>query len=73
LAAADEALRLARQRQEFAVAVVLENILAKQDLIRARSDYLLAIAEFNKSQYALSKTVGGLPRLPETSFPRIRT
>jgi len=55
LAAADEALRLARQRQEFAVAVVLENILAEQDLTRARTDYVLAIAEFNKSQYALLK------------------
>jgi len=64
LAAADEALRLARQRQEFAVAVVLENILAEQDLTRARTDYLLAIAEYNKSQYALSKAVGGLPTAP---------
>ncbi len=64
LAAADEALRLARQRQEFAVAIVLENILAEQDLTRARTDYLLAIAEFNKSQYALSKAVGGLPTAP---------
>ena len=64
LAAADEALRLARQRQEFAVGVVLENILAEQDLTRARTDYLLAIAEYNKSQYALSKAVGGLPTAP---------
>ncbi len=59
LAAAADGLRLARQRQEFAVGVVLENILAEQDLTRARTDYLLAIAEFNKSQYALSKAVGG--------------
>jgi len=60
LAAADEALRLARQRQEFAVGVVLENILAEQDLTRARNDYLMAIAEFNKSQYALLKATGVL-------------
>jgi len=58
LAAADEALRLARQRQEFAVAVVLENILAEQGLTRARTDYLLAVAEFNKSQYALLRAAG---------------
>ena len=50
LAPADEALRLARQRQEFAVAVVLENILAEQDLTGARTDYLKAITEYNKAQ-----------------------
>jgi outer membrane protein TolC len=64
LAAADEALQLARQRQEFAVGVVLENTLAEQDLTRARTDYILAIAEFNKSQYALSKAIGALPMAP---------
>jgi outer membrane protein TolC len=58
LAAAAEGLRLAQQRQEFAVGVVLENILAEQDLTRARNDYLMAIAEFNKSQYALLRATG---------------
>ena len=53
LSAAEESLRLAQQRQEFGVAVVLENILAEQDLTRARTDYLRAVAEFNKAQYGL--------------------
>jgi OMF family outer membrane factor len=61
LTAAEEGLRLAQQRQEFGVGVVLENILAEQDLTRARTDYLKAIAEFNKAQYGLSKAVGILP------------
>jgi len=49
LAAAEEGLRLAQQRQEFGVGVVLENIQAEEDLTRARRDYLKAIAEFNKA------------------------
>lgn len=61
LTAAEEGLRLAHQRQEFGVGIVLENILAEQDLTRSRTDYLKAIAEFNKAQYGLSKAVGVLP------------
>ena len=60
LATADEALRLTRQRKEFGVGIVLENIQAQQDLARARADYLSVIAEFDKAQYALSRAVGGL-------------
>jgi outer membrane protein TolC len=61
LVAAEEGLRLAQGRKEFGVGIVLENILAEQDLTRARDDYLKAIAEFNKAQYALSKAIGSLP------------
>lgn len=64
LTAAEEGLRLAQQRQEFGVGVVLENIQSEQDLTRTRSDYLKAIAEFNKAQYGLSKAVGVLPMSP---------
>jgi len=60
LEAAEEALRLARQRKEFAVGIVLETIQAEQDLTRARLDYLRAIAELNKAQYALQKAAGRL-------------
>jgi outer membrane protein TolC len=60
LAAAEEGLRLAQQRKEFAVGVVLETIQAEQDLTRTRLDYLKAIAEFNRAQYALSRATGGL-------------
>jgi outer membrane protein TolC len=60
LATAEESLRLTQQRKEFAVGIVLENIQAEQDLTRARLDYLKAVAEFNKAQYALSKLTGAL-------------
>jgi outer membrane protein TolC len=65
LAAAQEAVYLAQQRQEFGVGIVLENILAHQDLTRTRNDYLRAVAEFNKAQYGLVKAVGALPPMPE--------
>lgn len=58
LAAAEEGLRLARERKEFAVGVVLETIQAEQDLTRARLDYLRAVSEFNKAQYALKRAIG---------------
>jgi outer membrane protein TolC len=61
LATSEESLLLAQQRKEFAVGVVLEAIQAEQDLTRARLDYLKAVAEFNKTQYALSKLTGALP------------
>ena len=38
--------------------VVLETIQAGQDLTHARLDYLKTIAEFNKSQYLLSRVTG---------------
>ncbi|MBM3881991.1 MAG: TolC family protein [Verrucomicrobia bacterium] len=60
LVAAGEGLRLARERKEFAVGMVLENIQAEQDLTRARLDYLEAVAEFDKAQYALLGATGRL-------------
>ena len=56
--AAEETLRLTRERKEFGVGAVLENVQAEQDLTRARLDYLNAVAEYNKAQYALSKAIG---------------
>ena len=58
LATASETLRLTRERKQFGVGVVLEDIQAQQELIRARSDYLAAVAEYNKAQYGLSRAVG---------------
>ena len=60
LEAAQEGLRLAEQRKEFAVGIVLENIQAEQDLTRARLDYFRAVAAFNQAQYALRKAIGKL-------------
>lgn len=75
LTAAEEGLRLSQQRQEFGVGIVLENILAEQDLTRARTDYLKAIAEFNKAQYGLSRAIGTLasePASPASADSRAR-
>ncbi|MBI4659042.1 MAG: TolC family protein [Verrucomicrobia bacterium] len=60
LRAAEKSLQLAQDRKQFGVGIVLETIQAEQDLTRARLDYLKAIAEFNKAQYALSRAVGKL-------------
>jgi outer membrane protein TolC len=60
LASASETLRLTRERKQFGVGVVLEEIQAEQELERARSKYVSALAEFNKAQYGLSRAVGSL-------------
>jgi outer membrane protein TolC len=60
LAAATETLRLTRERKQLGVGVVLEDLQAQQELVRARADYLTAITDFNKAQYELSKAVGML-------------
>jgi outer membrane protein TolC len=60
LAAAEEGFRLAQQRKEFAVGVVLETIQAEQDLTRARLEYLKVVAEFDKAQYLLRRATGKL-------------
>jgi len=60
LTAATETLRLTRERKQFGVGTVLEDIQAQQELARARADYVSAIAEFNKAQYELSKALGTL-------------
>ena len=58
LSAAEQTLKLARQRQQFGVGEVLENIQAEQDVTRARLDYLTAITEQNRAQFALRRAVG---------------
>jgi outer membrane protein TolC len=59
LATAAETLRLTRERKQFGVGIVLEDIQAEQALTEARADYFSAIAEFNKAQYSLNRAVGG--------------
>lgn len=58
LAAAEETLKLTRERKEFSVGIVLEHIQAEQELTRARNDYLALIAENNKAQFALQRALG---------------
>ncbi len=60
LGSASETLRLTRERKQFGVGVVLEDIQAQQDLVRARSDNVSSIAEYNKAQYELSRAIGAL-------------
>jgi outer membrane protein TolC len=59
LEASEQALKLTRQRQQFGVGEVLENILAEQDLTRARLDYLTIVTEYNRAQFALRRAIGG--------------
>jgi outer membrane protein TolC len=59
LGTATETLRLTRERKQYGVGVVLEDIQAQQDLTRARADYVTALAEYNAAQYALARAVGG--------------
>ena len=58
LASAQETLRLTEARRQFGVGAVLEDIQAQQALTQARSDYVNAIAQFNKAQYALAAAIG---------------
>jgi outer membrane protein TolC len=67
LATANETLRLTRERKQYGVGIVLEDIQAQQDLTQARADYFSTIAEFNKAQYNLNKAVGGSPDGPVVS------
>jgi outer membrane protein TolC len=57
--ASEETLRLTEGRKQFAIGAVLETIQAEQELTRARLDYLNALAEYDKAQYALHKAIGG--------------
>jgi outer membrane protein TolC len=61
LGTASEVLRLTRQRKQFGVGAVLEDLLAQQDLTRARSEYVSVVADYNKAQYALQRAVGVPP------------
>jgi len=58
LSAAEQSLKLARQRQQFGVGEVLENIQAEQDLTRARLDYLNSVTEQNRAQFSLQRATG---------------
>lgn len=58
LAASEEALKLARARQQFGVGEVLENIQAEQDLTRSRLDFLTVVTEYNRAQFALRRAIG---------------
>jgi outer membrane protein TolC len=58
LNSAEETLRLTRHRKELGVGVVLEDIQAQQELLKARSDLVSIVTELNQQQYALLHSVG---------------
>jgi outer membrane protein TolC len=60
LNSASETLRLTQERKEFGVSLVLEAIQAQEALTRARSDFVAAVAEYDKAQYEVTKATGGL-------------
>ena len=64
LATARETMRLTRERKQYGVGIVLEDIQAQQEVTRTHNNYLGVIAEFNKAEYTLSKAVGGTSDQP---------
>ena len=48
-----------RERKQFGVGAVLEDLQAQEDLTRSHANYLAVIVEFDKAQYALVKAIGG--------------
>jgi outer membrane protein TolC len=73
LSDAAEALRLAQERKEFGVGVVLETILAQQELSRVRNDYVNIVADYDKTQYALLRALGRLTQRPPRSGSAVRS
>ncbi len=69
LEAAEQTLRLSRERREFAVGVVAETVLAAQEAARARRAHFALVAEFNKARFLLRRA-GGLNRPHPMSAPR---
>ena len=41
------------------VGIVVEDIEAQRALNQARSDYITAVAEYDKAQYQLNRAIGG--------------
>ena len=58
VAAAEEMTKLAKERQASQVGVVLEYLLAREELTRARQSRVIAVTDFNKAQHALKRAVG---------------
>jgi len=58
LNAAEETLRLTRGRKQLGVGVLLEDIQAQQELLKARGDRVTIVTELNQQQYALLHSVG---------------
>jgi outer membrane protein TolC len=64
LSSAEETLRLTRHRKELGVGVVLEDVQAQQELLSARTDYVVIVTQLNQQQYGLMRSVGAPLRSP---------
>lgn len=58
VSAAEEMVKLARERQASQLGVVLEYLLAQEELTRARQSRIDAVTGFNRAQHALKTAVG---------------
>lgn len=58
LEAAEKTAQLSRDRRQFGVGMVLEDLQAEEELARSRRDYFATTAEYNKAQYALRYVSG---------------
>lgn len=56
--AAEEMVKLAKDRQASQLGVVLEYLLAREEFTRARQSRVKAVTEFNKAQHELKRAVG---------------
>lgn len=56
--AAGEMVKLAKERQASQLGVVLEYLLAREELTRARQSRVQAVTDFNKAQHELKRAVG---------------
>lgn len=59
---AERALHLYQEREKLGVGIPLDVILATETLTRARTDYLEAVAGYNKAQIRLLAAMGRMPR-----------
>ncbi|MCP5557227.1 MAG: TolC family protein [Verrucomicrobiaceae bacterium] len=58
VAAAEEMVKLAKERQASQLGVVLEYLLAREELTRARLSRVEAVSNYNKSEHDLQRALG---------------
>ncbi len=59
LDSATKTAELCRERRAQSVSGVLEDLIAEEELTRARRDYVAAVASFDQSQHTLLRALGG--------------
>ena len=60
LDAATKTAELSRERRSLAVSNALEDLIAEEELTRARRDYVATLAQSAQAQYALLRALGGI-------------